>query len=227
MLLFVDQSSAHNAYASNALNARKMNVSPGGKQPVMHDTMIPLNNPNPALQGKHQSMIFDHTHPKHPNEPKGMEVVLKERGLWSLLVDRAGGKRPLGRCRVCKATAAEREKILAEAQAVIDDNPDIFGSIGEHNRNYLYGIIDLIISSQIMLLRSRTMNHSTRLSPTRWGIGSVAWRNAWLQRRIFKPRSLSCSWWLKRLATCASSSQNSTASLTQSKCIGDMQSKVS
>lgn len=130
MLLFVDQSSAHNAYSSDALNARKMIVGPGGKQPIMHNTIIPDDNPNPTLRGQPQSMVFVTMHPSHPNKPKGMEQVLKERGLWDLLVEAAGGKRPVGRCKACKATAAEHEKILAEAQSIMDENPDSFGSIG-------------------------------------------------------------------------------------------------
>ncbi|KAB5590521.1 hypothetical protein CTheo_6045 [Ceratobasidium theobromae] len=130
MLLFVDQSSSHNAYANDALNARKMNVNPSGKQPIMHNTAIPDNNPNPLLRGQPQLMVFDVTHPEYPNKPKGMEQVLKERGLWDLLTKAAGGKRPVGCCKTCKASAAERERILREAQTTIDDNPDAFGSIG-------------------------------------------------------------------------------------------------
>ncbi|KAJ7111417.1 hypothetical protein C8R44DRAFT_528714, partial [Mycena epipterygia] len=36
-----DCSSAHEAFASDALQAHKMNRSPGGKQPKMRDTIIP------------------------------------------------------------------------------------------------------------------------------------------------------------------------------------------
>lgn len=130
MLMFFDQSSAHNAFASNALNARKMNVTPGGKQPAMHDTIIPLDNPHPTLRGQPQSMVFEDTHFEHPGKLKGMEQGLKERGLWDILVTTAGGKRPLGRCKSCKASAASREKALTEAQAALELNPDFFGSIG-------------------------------------------------------------------------------------------------
>ncbi|KAF8595329.1 hypothetical protein BDV93DRAFT_575517 [Ceratobasidium sp. AG-I] len=80
MLMFFDQSSAHNAYASDALSAR-------------------------------------------------MEQVLRERGLWDTLTRTAGGKRPVGCCKGCKATAAVREKVLAEAQATMELNPEVFVSI--------------------------------------------------------------------------------------------------
>ena len=44
-----DQSSAHGAFAPDALNAKEMNVNPGGKQHRMHSTIIPNDVPNPAV----------------------------------------------------------------------------------------------------------------------------------------------------------------------------------
>ena len=38
---FFDHSSGHTAYASDALNASKMNVIPGGAQPKMRNTISP------------------------------------------------------------------------------------------------------------------------------------------------------------------------------------------
>lgn len=137
MLMVFDQSSAHNAFAADALNARKMNVSSGGKQPCMHNTVIPHDNPLPHLQGKIQTMVFDSSHPTNPGEPKGMEVIIKERGLWEQLVAAANGKKPVGRCKSCKASAAEREKLLAQAQEVIASDPDAFSSIGERIHTYI------------------------------------------------------------------------------------------
>jgi hypothetical protein len=70
-----DNSSSHGAFAADALNARAMNVNPGGKQPIMRDTIFneqvqhmvfPDNYPDPSLRGK----------------PKGMRFVLQERQLW-------------------------------------------------------------------------------------------------------------------------------------------------
>jgi hypothetical protein len=70
-----DNSSAHAAFAADALNARAMNVNPGGKQPKMRDTMF---------NGQVQSMVFpdDHPDPSLRGNAKGMRVVLKERQLW-------------------------------------------------------------------------------------------------------------------------------------------------
>jgi hypothetical protein len=42
-----DCSSSHEGLASNALNVNNMNVNPGGKQTLLCDTIIPLNNPLP------------------------------------------------------------------------------------------------------------------------------------------------------------------------------------
>lgn len=66
-LVFVfDQSSCHKAFAEDALNASRMNVRPGGKQPCMRDTV---------WAGRVQRMVDD------DGVPKGMKAVLEERGV--------------------------------------------------------------------------------------------------------------------------------------------------
>lgn len=134
MLFIFDQSSAHRSFAADALNAKKMNVNPGGKQPKMHATRIPMNNPNPRLQGTYQSMVFPDNHSNNPGEAKGMEAVLRERGLWPRLVAAcASGKSPVGRCTSCKASVAKQTKIEADARARMEAEPETYGSIGEAN----------------------------------------------------------------------------------------------
>ena len=61
-----DQSSCHKAYAEDALNAKRMNVKPGGAQPHMRDT---------EWAGKPQKLVDRH------GIPKGMKQILKERGI--------------------------------------------------------------------------------------------------------------------------------------------------
>ena len=61
-----DQSSGHCAYKEDALNVNKMNVKPGGAQPVMRDT---------TWQGKIQKMVLP------DGQPKGMKMILEERGI--------------------------------------------------------------------------------------------------------------------------------------------------
>ena len=45
-----DQSSAHGAFTPDALNAKEMNVNPGGKQHRMHSTVIPNDAPDYVVQ---------------------------------------------------------------------------------------------------------------------------------------------------------------------------------
>ena len=66
VLWFFDHSSGHTAFAEDALNASRMNVRPGGKQPVMRDTVY---------NGKLQKMVLA------DGTPKGMKLVLEERSV--------------------------------------------------------------------------------------------------------------------------------------------------
>lgn len=70
-----DQSSCHGAYSDDALNANKMNAKPGGKQPLMHDTVYngkPQSMKKRILVGGHYQWI-----------PKGLIEVLTERGCYN------------------------------------------------------------------------------------------------------------------------------------------------
>ena len=62
-----DHGSGHLAYSEDALVASRMNVGPGGKQPKMHPGRLPNGDPQP--------MVFD------DGTPKGLEIVLRERGV--------------------------------------------------------------------------------------------------------------------------------------------------
>lgn len=83
-----DNATNHSAFAKDALLARKMNVGPGGKQPVMRSTTLE--------DGTVQEMVFplDHHVVGLCGSPKGMAQVLKERGLWRDSL--------IGTCQVCK-----------------------------------------------------------------------------------------------------------------------------
>jgi transposase len=61
-----DQSSCHKAYNDDALNAYKMNLSSGGTQPKMRDTVF---------NGKCQKLVDS------KGVPKGLKQVLSERGV--------------------------------------------------------------------------------------------------------------------------------------------------
>lgn len=83
-----DNATNHSAFAKDALLVRKMNVSPGGKQPAMRSTTLE--------DGTVQEMVFpeDYHVIELRGQPKGMAQVLKERGLW-----RDG---LIGTCQACK-----------------------------------------------------------------------------------------------------------------------------
>ena len=120
-----DQSSAHAAFAKDALNAKDMNVKPGGKQRLIRDTFIPMDNPHPELHGKPQAMVFpSNLLPHHPDfklrgQAKGMQRVLEERGLMSVLQAANGGK-VVGECQTCRLSHQAQEKLRREAQATAD-----------------------------------------------------------------------------------------------------------
>ena len=61
-----DNAPSHKKCSNQTLNAEKMNVRPGGKQPVMHSTVF---------NGEVQEMVLA------DGRPKGMKIVLEERGI--------------------------------------------------------------------------------------------------------------------------------------------------
>lgn len=78
MLLMVDHSQGHSAYAPDALLVSRMNLRPAGKsQARMRKTWFIRDGVR-----HQQEMVFPPDHHEFPNEPKGMKQVLMERGLW-------------------------------------------------------------------------------------------------------------------------------------------------
>ena len=69
-----DNSSSHAKLADDTLNVTNMNLNPGGKQPIMRDTIF---------NGQIQSMVFPTDHPdeKLRGKPEGMKIILQECGL--------------------------------------------------------------------------------------------------------------------------------------------------
>ena len=122
-----DQSSAHGAFAPDALNAKEMNMGSGGNQRRMHDTVIPDNNPDPLLRGKPQSMVFpEDLPPSHPyyeyrGKAKGMRIVLEERGFLAHISAANGGKRLLAECANCKMSQQARDKLARETAAATNE----------------------------------------------------------------------------------------------------------
>ena len=65
-IFLFDNAPSHRKVADDALNADRMNVGPGGKQPKMRDTV---------WGGQIQKLVDDE------GIPKGMKIVLQERGV--------------------------------------------------------------------------------------------------------------------------------------------------
>ncbi|TFY55036.1 hypothetical protein EVG20_g9466 [Dentipellis fragilis] len=90
-----------------------MNVKPGGQQPHMHDTIIPLDNAF-GYAGQQQSFDFpSHLPEGHPDKsfegkPKGMKQVLLERGYTSQSLGFKGKKKLIGECAACKGRKARK-----------------------------------------------------------------------------------------------------------------------
>ncbi|KIJ43225.1 hypothetical protein M422DRAFT_253429 [Sphaerobolus stellatus SS14] len=126
-----DQSSAHGAFAKDALNSKEMNVGPGGKQRKMHNTIIPMDNPHPHLRGQIQQMVLPKNPPKknqnkkNQAKQKGRKMERKKRGLLAMLTEINGGKL-VGECKFCKSSREAQDKLLHEARATLagEEEPD-------------------------------------------------------------------------------------------------------
>jgi hypothetical protein len=110
-----------------------MNVNPGGKVPDMQDTIIPQDNPH-GHGGEVQKMVFDkdlpedHPYKKFEGLPKGMKVILAERGYTTDF----NGKNLIGDCKACKASKS-RKPHLEGASA--DEEADMYGEDGNETED--------------------------------------------------------------------------------------------
>ncbi|CCI41174.1 unnamed protein product [Albugo candida] len=69
-----DNATSHAAFAEDALVSQRMNLGPGGKEPVMRNGMFG--------NGISESMVFLAHHPL-AGQPNGIKIVLQERILWA------------------------------------------------------------------------------------------------------------------------------------------------
>ena len=123
-----DQSSAHGAFAPDALNVKEMNVNTGGKQHRIHPMIIPNDAPNPAVQGQVQDMIFPNgLPPHHPyfqfcRQPKGMRVILEEQGILAHVIAQNSGKVLPCDCAYCKMSQCTWDKAACETAAATSES---------------------------------------------------------------------------------------------------------
>ena len=112
-IFFFDNASNHAAFASDALNAYRMNLGPGGKQPKMRDGWFG----NPSIP---QSMQFPDNYHKTEDrgQPKGIRQVLVERNLWRT-----------GLLKECKPKCSKTQPDCC-AQHLLSCQPDFISQTG-------------------------------------------------------------------------------------------------
>ena len=92
-LFAFDNASNHCSFSEDALVAKRMNLNPGGQQPIMRDGFD-------YKHGLPQAMVFSNTHhiPELRGKPKGLEAILRERRLWPVNGYRSDGLKFLLQC---------------------------------------------------------------------------------------------------------------------------------
>lgn len=114
-----DCSSAHEAFASDALLAHKMNRSPGGAQREMHDTIKTATNAAQQMVYPDECEDFDKDRKPLAGLSKGMEQVLSE---WQLLGTlETKNVRYVKVCAECKKSQVAQDKAVKEAKAREDE----------------------------------------------------------------------------------------------------------
>ncbi|KAL5512106.1 hypothetical protein ACEPAG_3627 [Sanghuangporus baumii] len=125
-----DCSAAHEGFGPDALNVNKMNVGPGGAQPSLQNTIIPMNNLDsrdgePDTRGQEQSLVYpaDHPDPKKASKPKEMLGVLEERHpLWERIKENNKGRVPVGVCSSCRLSQKKKDALSRIEKAEEDGN---------------------------------------------------------------------------------------------------------
>ena len=105
-------------FSKDALVASKMNLKPGGKQLIMHNTYFGSNHQS-------QSMVFPATHPdeKLQDQPKGIKQILIEREKWpseGLILD----------CKDCKERIQDASRISCCTRQMISLESDFLAQKG-------------------------------------------------------------------------------------------------
>jgi hypothetical protein len=72
LVFLYDQSSIHKKRADDALNAKRLNLKPGGKQLRMRNTV---------WNGVPQSLVFPANHQHYSNQPKSAKAIALERNI--------------------------------------------------------------------------------------------------------------------------------------------------
>jgi hypothetical protein len=92
-----DNAANHSAFAPDALLASRINLYPGGKQPLMREGFD-----HPPGRNLPHSMVISQNHNdfRLRGKAKGAEIILRERRLWPLGGRRSDGMKLLLRCPI-------------------------------------------------------------------------------------------------------------------------------
>jgi len=135
IVIFVfDRSSAHKGFMEDTLNVNNMNVGPGGMQRKLHNTVIPLSNPEGAsgeedMHSRVQKMCFldNHPNPVLRGKAKGIKIVLEEhKSIWDKYMKACMERdvKPVGKCLSYSKSQikkdAECHVIFAETVGQVD-----------------------------------------------------------------------------------------------------------
>ena len=141
-----DQLSAHGGFAEDALSVNSMNICPGGKQRKLHNTVIPLTNPDPApgkkdTCGQVQHMCFpdNHEDPELQGEVKGIKAVLMEqKSIWDEFISicKAHGiTNPPGKCGSCTKSQVQKDTERCIAKVEDAEQQEEMSPMGEQTFN--------------------------------------------------------------------------------------------
>ena len=112
-----------------------MNVNPGNKQRKLHDTVIPISNPDPApgeddTHGQVQKICFldDYIKPELRGQPKGIKIVLQEcKSVWDkyMMECKKCDSKVIRKCVSCVKLQSHKdtECHIMFAEAVGQDDP--------------------------------------------------------------------------------------------------------
>jgi hypothetical protein len=117
-LFIIDNSQGHAAYAEDALRVgTRINVNPGGKQARMRNGWFIHDGVRVE-----QEMVFPANHPQYPNQPKGIKVILSERGLWqSNLRGKCSSKCESGATECCNQRILRNQPDFQEQRPLIQE----------------------------------------------------------------------------------------------------------
>ena len=130
-----DRLSAYGGFAQDALNVHNMNMNPGNKQRKLHNTVIPISNPDPApgkddTHGQVQKMCFldDYIKLELRGQPKGIKIILQEcKSVWDkyMMECKKHDSKVIRKCVSCVKSQSHKdtERHIMFAEAVGQNDP--------------------------------------------------------------------------------------------------------